>query len=212
MTRVAIIEHDLSFAAEIRAAVESAGLQTDCFTEARAALPDVRREAFALAILGLDIPDADPFDVCREASSIVPVIVIGCRRDEETCLRAFEAGADDCLARPIVPRELGARALNLLRRAGRETSGSGELASAVSAMRVRFGTEMRDLSRGEAEILELLVESRGAPLTVVQMLDRLPPRSRVKRGTMESRIKSLRRKLGPERLVSRGRFGYQLAE
>mgnify|MGYP001087030917 CR=1 FL=1 len=78
--------------------------------------------------------------------------------------------------------------------------------------RHRVGDETRALSRGEAEILALLASSRGRPLTALELLERLPTHSRVKRGTVESRIKSLRRKLGPGKLITRGRLGYELAE
>lgn len=169
MTRVAIIEHDPVLTTELRAAVESAGFQSDCFTESAAALPGVRTQAFALAILELGIRDADPFAICSEASGLIPVIAITSDRNED-------------------------------------------LAGAVSAMRVHVEGETHPLSRGETEVLALLVASRGAPMTVLEMLARLPPKSQVKRGTIESRIKSLRRKLGPARLVSRGRLGYQLTE
>lgn len=212
MTLVAIIEDDAAFATELRTAVESAGFQTDLFAGGAAALPDVRRQAFALAIVDLGIRDTDPFAVCSEASRLMPVIALTTSPGEEACVRAFQSGVDDCLVRPFAARELQARIHNVLRRAGSRHQDHDELALAVSTMRVRNGDEIHDLSHGEAEILAILLASRGSPLTVLQLLDRLPPRSRVKRGTVESRIKNLRRKLAPGRLVSRGRFGYQLAD
>jgi len=211
MTLVAIIEHDPLFAAELRTAIESAGFHTDWFREAEAALDDVRRQAFSLAIVDLDFHDADPFTICSEASRVIPVIAVTANRHEEVCLRALDSGADDCLARPFGARELGARIRNVLRRAGSIRGNSDELALAISAMRVRAGDETHALSRGEAEILGILAASRGHPLTIVELLERLPTHSQVKRGTVESRIKSLRRKLGPGKLITRGRLGYELA-
>ncbi|HJQ39081.1 MAG TPA: response regulator transcription factor [Thermoanaerobaculia bacterium] len=211
MTLVAIIEQDPGFAAELRTAVESAGFHTDWFREARTALEDVRRNAFSLAIIDLDLHGVDPFAVCREASRVIPVIAITASRGEEVCLRALEAGADDCVTRPFSARELAARCRNLLRRAGTSSS-TDELSVAISAMRVRSGDETRALSRGEAEILAILASSRGRPLTALELLERLPTHSQVKRGTVESRIKSLRKKLGPGRLLTRGRLGYELAD
>lgn len=209
---MAIIEPDEAFATELRDAVESAGFRTDCFKDAASALSDVRREAFALAIVDLGMRDADPYDVCSEASRLMPVIAVTAGCSEDVCVRAFESGADDCIARPVPPRELGARIRNLLRRAGTAEDDRGDLAIAVSAMRVRDGETTHALSRGEAEILALLVEAHGVPLTVERILERLPPEHRVKRGTVASRIKSLRRKVGGEKIVSRGRFGYSLAD
>jgi DNA-binding response OmpR family regulator len=212
MTLVAIIEHDPAFAAELRSAVESAGFHSDWFRDAQPALDDVRRRAFGLAIVDLDLDDFDPFAICSEASRVIPVIAVTATRKEDVCLRALDAGADDCLARPFGARELGARMRNVLRRAGSIAKPSDELALAISAMRVRAEGETRALSRGEAEILAILAASRGHPLTVLELLDRLPSHSQVKRGTVESRIKSLRRKLGTGKLITRGRLGYELAQ
>lgn len=90
--------------------------------------------------------------------------------------------------------------------------GEGEgFALLADAMRVRVDGRTHDLTRGEAEVLSLLVEHAPRPLTIQQILAMLPEEHRVKRGTVESRIKSLRRKLGG-RLVSRGQFGYQLSD
>jgi DNA-binding response OmpR family regulator len=65
---------------------------------------------------------------------------------------------------------------------------------------------VHELSRGEAEVLTLLLEHAPAPITTMEMARLLP----AKRATIESRIKSLRKKLGSDRLVTRGRFGYEL--
>ena len=211
MTLVAIIEHDPVFATELRAAVESAGLQTDWFTRGMPALDSARHHAFALAILDLDIPDIDPFAAIDEVSQLIPIIAVIAERDEEACLLAFEAGADDCMTRPFTVREMSARIRNVLRRAGTIEAGD-DFALAISEMRVRSGGVTRALSRGEAEILAILAGARGHPLTVHDLLERLPAQSRVKRGTVESRIKSLRRKLGPGRLITRGRLGYELSQ
>lgn len=205
MRPLAIIESDAHLAAEIRSAVESAGFRADCFDGA-SALKNLHTRSFALVILDLETPGIDPFSVCSEASRIAPVITLTSEREEETCLRALASGADDCLCRPFPGRELVARVNNVLRRVSEEIGANADLEVSVREMRVRTGLSTFDLTRGEAELLSLLLEHAPAPLTVARMAEIL----RAKRGTVESRVKGLRRKLGPARLVSRGKLGYEL--
>jgi two-component system, OmpR family, response regulator len=205
MRSLAIIEDDPAAWADLRSTLESGGFAADRFADGRTAIVCLRKRPFSLAIIDLAIRDTDPFAICREASSMLPVIAIAERFDEETCIRALEAGADDCVPRPIAGRELLARINNLLRRSTR-LSADGPFGLSLSEMRVRTGDVTQELTRGETEVLSLLLDHAPSPLTIGRMSELLD----AKRGTVESRIKSLRRKLGEEILISRGRLGYQI--
>jgi DNA-binding response OmpR family regulator len=209
MRPLAIIDHAPT--ASLRRDVEAAGFRTDTFADASSALAALRRRSYALAILDLDLRDGgDPFHFGREVSSIVPVIALTADGREDICVQAFESGADDCVVRTLTGRELVARVRNVLRRATNESDATtcdlDKLSISLAEMRIRNGGVTHELSRGEAEVLTLLLERSPAPITTVEMARILP----AKRATIESRIKSLRKKLGPDRLVTRGRFGYEL--
>lgn len=209
MRPLAIIEQDSAASATLRRNIEAAGFHAHCFPDSATALTSIRRRTFSLAILDLDLRDSDPFAVCREVSRIVPVITMTGEENEDLRMRAFEAGADDCVNRTLTARELVARVRNILRRAAataNDTCDLDALSISLPEMRVRTAGVVHELSRGEAEVLSLLLEYSPAPLTAVEIARILP----AKRATIESRIKSLRKKLGPGRLVTRGRFGYEL--
>lgn len=210
MRPVVIIENDASLSAALRSTLEAAGFRTESYASATAALPELRRRSFSLAILGLDIVDTDPFAVCREASGVVPVITVAseCGRGD-LCTRALNCGADDCVPREMAGRELVARVRNVLRR----TAGDGEsppeeeaLSLSIAEMRVRRGEEVLDLTAGETELLALLLHHAPTPLTASRIAELLGAR----KATVDSRVKSLRRKLGRGRIANRGGFGYQL--
>ena len=94
----------------------------------------------------------------------------------------------------------------MLSSTSQDESAYDSLSVSISEMRIRTGTETHDLTRGETELLAVLIQHAPAPLPVRRIAELLDAR----RGTIESRIKSLRRKLGGGRLVSRGGLGYQL--
>ena len=71
-----------------------------------------------LVLLDLRLPDMSGFDVCRamRADSIVPIIIITAQTDTYDMVAGLEAGADDYVTKPVVPKELAARIRALLRR------------------------------------------------------------------------------------------------
>lgn len=207
MRPLAIIEPDVALSADLRAKLEAAGFKVECLGSATAALPRLRAHTFALAILDLDLRDTDPFAICTEASKHIPVITVVARASEEVCVRALDCGAEDCVVRTIPGRELVARIRGVLRRkAVPDEVTLDSMAVSISEMRIRVDDISHNLTRGETELLAMLVAHAPTPIPALRIAQLLGAR----RGTVESRIKSLRKKLGAGRLVSRGSLGYQL--
>lgn len=205
MRPLVILENDAAAGEGLRWTLIAAGFRAELFDTAEAALPRLRSLGCALAIIDIGIDGA--FEICREASALLPVIAITPCNSDELCIRAFESGADDCICRPIVERELVARVRNVLRRSHESATEYDEVTAMVSEMRVRVADEVRDLTAGETAVLATLLEHAPTPMTALQIAHAIGANRR----TVESRIKGLRKKLGPGRLVSRGAFGYQLA-
>lgn len=64
-----------------------------------------------LIILDLNLPKKNGFVVCQEIreTSIIPIIILSARDNEDDKVRALELGADDYISKPFSPRELLAR-------------------------------------------------------------------------------------------------------
>ena len=67
-----------------------------------------REERPALIVLDVMMPDMDGFSVLQEIRRIsrVPVLMLTARGEAEDRVAGLEAGADDYLAKPFLPREL----------------------------------------------------------------------------------------------------------
>jgi DNA-binding response OmpR family regulator len=76
---------------------------------------------YDLIVLDRMLPGLDGLEFCRSiraAGIAVPVLLISARQDVADCVAAFDAGADDYLAKPFALEELLARVHALGRRSG----------------------------------------------------------------------------------------------
>jgi len=71
-----------------------------------------------LVLLDLRLPDISGFEVCRaiRRTSITPVIMVTAQTDTSDLVNGFDAGADDYVTKPVVPKEHAARIRAALRR------------------------------------------------------------------------------------------------
>jgi len=81
----------------------------------------VERNRPDLVILDIDLPNLSGIEICRalrldERYATLPVLFVSAYADSETVQRAFEAGADDFVSKPVSPLELRVRVSNRLER------------------------------------------------------------------------------------------------
>ena len=72
-----------------------------------------------LVLLDLMLPKMDGFEVCeriRAAGSMVPIVMLTAREEEDDKVRGLELGADDYITKPFKNRELIARVKANIRR------------------------------------------------------------------------------------------------
>ena len=76
---------------------------------------------YDLIVLDRMLPGLDGLELCRSiraAGIAAPVLVVSARHDVADCVAAFDAGADDYLAKPFAVEEMLARVHALGRRSG----------------------------------------------------------------------------------------------
>ncbi|ATL69194.1 response regulator transcription factor [Nocardia terpenica] len=119
-----------------------------------------------IVVLDLMLPGIDGFEVCRQlrARSTVAIIMLTARIDDIDVVGGLEAGADDYVVKPVLPRVLDARIRAVLRR-GTTTKQQhvdrfGDLAVDRAAMTVTKSDTAISLTPIE---LRLLLELSAAP-------------------------------------------------
>ena len=135
-----------------------------------------------LVLLDLRLPDMSGFDVCRElrAHSIVPIIIITAQTDTYDMVAGLEAGADDYVTKPVVPKELAARIRALLRRVHLQESSAVHQAAVFGDVELRReqgivlkgGVEV-SVTKTEFRLLCEFAEHAGAVLSRDQLLERV---------------------------------------
>lgn len=77
----------------------------------------------SLILLDVMMPGVDGFDVCRrlrgdQRTHCLPIVFVSALDDIKQCNEALQLGADDCIKKPIGPRELVRRVRGVMERRG----------------------------------------------------------------------------------------------
>ncbi len=112
------IEDDDQIRLALRLALEDEGYEVCEAADGASGLAAFHANEPDLVLLDLRLPDISGFEVCRaiRAMSIVPIVMVTAETDTADMVAGLEAGADDYVTKPVVPRELAARVRAHLRR------------------------------------------------------------------------------------------------
>lgn len=213
-SRILIAEDEPGIADTLQYVLRSDGFAPVWCPTAQEAIAQFSREAPALAILDVGLPDLNGFELFKRlqalpGGSAVPVIFLTARSDEIDRVVGLELGADDYIAKPFSPRELVARVRTVLRRS---TRGVGSPPAPPPApvvsnapqpflldgerRQIRYYGRALELSRYEYGLLCLFVQRPGRVYTRDELLEMVwdDPGDSFDR-TVDAHIKTLRAKL-----------------
>ncbi len=223
--RIALVEDDADIAYTIRLNLrKEKRYHLEHYISGLAALAAMEEKPFDLVILDLNLPDIDGLALCREMrrsneSRRVPIIMLTARVEERDKLLGFEIGADDYITKPFSMRELLARIHAHLRRvASFETSEEevytdGALRVDRARFEARLDGERVHLTKKEFDLLWMLIVNRGRVVTRDSILARLwDYDADVETRTVDVHIRSLRRKLGDQRIETVVGLGYRYGD
>ncbi len=182
MESLLFIEDDDGIRLALSMALEDEGYDVRQAPSGEAGLVEFRRTPPDLVLLDLRLPDLSGFDVCRalRAESIVPIIMITAQTDTHDMVAGLEAGADDYVTKPVVPKELAARIRALLRRVQLQSRATTPTATRFGDVEIRReqgivlkgGSELK-LTKTEFRLMCEFADHAGSVLSRDQLLERV---------------------------------------
>ena len=225
MARLLLVEDEPTLRLALADCLEDEGHRVLVAADGEEGLNMALKEKPALILLDVMMPKLDGFSVCaelRKRGMNSPVLMLTAKSEVEDRVRGLDVGADDYLVKPFSTRELLARVRALLRRIeGGELKSInrlvlGEISIDFTLRTCRRGEKEIDLTAREMEMMRLLAERAGEPVTREEFLDRVWeyhsfPTTR----TVDNHVASLRAKLEndparPRWITTVHRVGYRL--
>ena len=111
MSKILIVEDEISIAEFEKDYLELSGFEVEIETTGDRGLERAIREEFDLFILDLMLPNVDGFEICRRVREMknTPILLVSAKKDDIDKIRGLGLGADDYMTKPFSPSELVAR-------------------------------------------------------------------------------------------------------
>lgn len=182
MNSLLFIEDDDAIRVALTLALEDEGYEVREAPDGRSGLTLFAEREPDLVLLDLRLPDLSGFDVCRQmrSSSIVPIIIVTAQTDTYDLVAGLEAGADDYVTKPVVPKELAARIRAALRRVHLHEATASSSATKFGDIELRreqgivlkSGVEL-NLTKTEYRLICEFADHPNAVLSRDQLLERV---------------------------------------
>ena len=221
--KILVVDDDRELLGLISFALRQAGYLVIEAADGLEAVAAFEREQPDLALLDVNLPGLNGFEVCRRIreQSAAPIMMLTVRSAEEDEVKGLDLGADDYLTKPFSPRTLLARVRALLRRSEGERSTapveSGDVALDVERQSVRVrGGESIHLTALEFRLLQYLVANAGHTISFERLTNHVwGYRGMGDRQLLKQLVHRLRQKVEsdpaePQHIVTVAGLGYML--
>ncbi|WP_277209864.1 response regulator transcription factor [Isoptericola croceus] len=219
---ILVVEDEPAIATAIAQRLSAEGWRVEVARDGVSGVDAAARLHPDAVVLDVMLPGIDGLEVCRriQADHPTPILMLTARDDETDLLIGLGVGADDYMTKPFSMRELVARVKALLRRVERAAQAAAAAPADPPLVTgdVTIDRAQRRVHRAGDEVhltpteFELLVMLASAPKTV-QTREKLLAEvwdwaDASGTRTVDSHIKALRRKLGPDLIRTVHGVGY----
>jgi two-component system KDP operon response regulator KdpE len=221
--KVLVIAKGATVRSELRRMLETLGFDAGEASDGRTALERLRTIDYKAIVLEYRRCGGDDDAACKKLRMLhsrLPILAVTAGGSLKKKLAALEAGADDCMIRPLAERELNIRLRSAIRRFHAPAVEAckclviGEIAFDPVRRRVEKSGSDVALTPTEFRVLEILMQQPGIPIsysTLIATIWGFEPKAN--REHLRVVISGLRKKLEddasePRYLMTHGYFGY----
>ena len=180
--RILIVDDEIAIRRFLRTSLQAHGYVIYESHSGEDALLEMVNKRPDLIILDIVMPKVDGREVCRRIRewSLVPIIMLSARSDEDDKIKCLEMGADDYLTKPFSVPELMARVRTALRHSADSGASPSQSIFTCGDIEINFalrrvavcGAEVR-LTPTEYSLLQQLTVNAGKVLTHRMLLQRV---------------------------------------
>jgi DNA-binding response OmpR family regulator len=216
--RLLLLEDDPNLSESVSEYLEEHDFEVVCVYDAVSAEDALFEQKFDLLLLDVNVPGGDGFSLLktsRSSGNATPAIFITSRNAMNDVEKGFESGGDDYLRKPFELKELLLRVRTILKRnffhnpSDRIDLGDG-VTYDIDNQSLRIGGIEQSLQLKEHKLLKLFIQHKNELLSHEMIMEHLWDYDETPSdGSLRTYIKTLRKYLGKDRIVSHKRLGYQ---
>jgi len=224
MYKIFLIEDDESLAKLIKSGLERFGYEVFVAEDFFNIIPQYKNIMPHLVLIDVNLPFFNGYHWCSQIRkfSKVPIIFISSVTERMNIIMALNMGDDDYITKPFDFDLLETKILALLRRTydfqtENEYIEHKELILELHSMKLKYKSEIRELSKNEFRILEVLLKNKGKVVSREELMNKLwQSNVYIDDNTLTvnvSRLKSILKEIGIENFIETKRgAGYYINE
>ena len=170
--RLLAIDEDAAIHDLLYRRLTAEGFDVEIAPSGNQGLDALARQTPDALVIAAELRDVAALDVCRRVRNLdlrIPVLIIASSDIAQERISGLDAGADDCLPRPVDARELSARLKALLRRTQRSWPAPEPLSVANVSLDpvhrgIAAGRRFAELTQTEYGLMELFLRNPGSLL------------------------------------------------
>ncbi|MDD5052385.1 MAG: response regulator transcription factor [Sulfuricurvum sp.] len=216
--KLLLLEDDPNLSESVSEYLEDQGYDVISVYDAASAEDALYEQKFDLLLLDVNIPGGDGFSLLKQSRSggnSTPAIFITSRNAMNDVEEGYESGADDYLRKPFALKELLLRIQTILKRNFYhnpvDTLILGEgITYDIENQILMIDGEEQNLQLKEHKLLKLFIQHKNELLIHEVIMEHLWDYDETPSdGSLRTYIKTLRKLLGKDSIVSHKRLGYQ---